>query len=349
MARSKASEFYWVPPFKSDCEELLGRFQQSESVRFEVFSAIWRELDFASVFSGIAFKGEKRSFTRLTFTTAYSYLLPPYSFQIRVGALYLIYSLYYIQPAWPKEKIRIALKDWCDLQKLVADAKSCQHLDIVYIFKRLLSGKAFHFTALPKKLTFQSSERIQHHVNEEFRVCRDAVAEVASVEMIDEIANVHGHYERLKKLSLPTSFGVTLLNLTDSIGQCVLEYRQWQDKIAAAKKKDSKKNETTQKSESASRADMLATIKSKSCSHASKGSRSRRHRPVEMASTSGSGSDQVLLKGHVRPPSLKTRTYNHFGKPGEPEQTKDWLLSVMEEDTSALKRKDSRRFKWQNY
>lgn len=346
MARKKASEFYWVPPFKSDCEELLGRFQLSESVRFEVFSAIWRELDFSSVFFGISSKSEKRSFTRLTFTTAYSYLLPPYSFQIRVGALYLIYGLYYMQPAWPKEKIRIALKDWYDLQKLVADAKSCQHLDIVYIFKRLLLEKAFYFTALPKKLTFQSSERIQHHVNEEFRGCRDAVGEVASVDMLDEIANVHGHYERLKKLSLPTSLGVTLINLTDSIGHCVLEYRKWQEEIAAAKKKDSKQTETTQKSESTSRADMLAAIKSKSCSHASKGTRSRRHRPVEIATTSNSGSDQALLKSHVRPPSLKTRTYNHFGKPGEPEQTKDWLLSVKEEDTRALKRKDSRRFKW---
>ncbi|KAF4099407.1 hypothetical protein G5714_019533 [Onychostoma macrolepis] len=91
MSRKKLYEHYWAP-FKSDCEELLGRFQQTESVRFEEFSAIWREMDFSCVFFGTQSDHEKRSFTQLTFTIAYSYLLPPYSFQIRVGGLYMIYA-----------------------------------------------------------------------------------------------------------------------------------------------------------------------------------------------------------------------------------------------------------------
>jgi len=45
----KQSEHYGAH-FKSDCEELLGRFQQTDTVRFEEFSAIWREMDFSSVF-----------------------------------------------------------------------------------------------------------------------------------------------------------------------------------------------------------------------------------------------------------------------------------------------------------
>ncbi|RXN15212.1 snRNA-activating complex subunit 1-like protein [Labeo rohita] len=246
MARKKLCEYYW-PPFKSDCEELLGRFQQTESVRYEEFSAIWREMDFSTVFFGTDSDHEKRSFTRLTFTIAYRYILPPYSFQIR---------------------IRIALKDWYDVQKLIADAKSCHHLDVVYIFKRLLSSKAFCFTAMPNKLTFEGSGRIQHNVNEEFRDHKDRVAELASIETLEEIANVHGHYERLKKSSMPTSSGVTLLNLTYSIQESASEYHQWQNKIAAAKDKNSK--ETTQKSESSSRADLLAAIKSKTYGQVSK-------------------------------------------------------------------------------
>lgn len=35
---------------KSDCEELLSRFQRTESVRFEVFSKIWREMKFSHIF-----------------------------------------------------------------------------------------------------------------------------------------------------------------------------------------------------------------------------------------------------------------------------------------------------------
>lgn len=343
MAQKKQCEYYWAP-FKGDCEELLGRFQQTETVRYVEFSALWREMDFSSVFLGTHSNHESRSFTRLTFTIAYRYALPPYSFQIRVGGLYMIYGLYNTQLVWPKEKIRIALKDWNDIQKLITEAKSCQHLDVVYIFKRLLSAKAFYFTAMPKKLTFEANERVQHDVNEEFRARKDRVAELASFEMLGEIANIHGHYERLKKSSMPTSSGVTLLNLTDLLRKYTFEYQQWQDKIAAAKDKESKK-ETTQKSESSSRADLLATIKSKSYGHVSKGTKSRRHRKVEMV-TSGSGIDQALFARKGRPPSLRTRTYRNFGKPGEPEETQDWLLSVMEEDKTALKRKDRRRFKW---
>ncbi|XP_026147033.1 snRNA-activating protein complex subunit 1a [Carassius auratus] len=345
MSRKKLCEYYGAP-FKSDCEELLGRFQQTESVRYEAFSAIWRKMDFSSVFySGTQSDHEKRSFTRLTFTIAYRYILPPYSFQIRVGGLYMIYGFYNTQSIWPKEKIRIALKDWYDVKKLIADAKSCQHLDVVYVFKRLLSSKAFCFTAMPQKLTFESSERIiQHNVNEEFRDHKNRVAELVSTEMLEEVANVHDHYERLKKSSVPSSSGVTLLNLTYLVQKCAFEYQQWQDKIAAEKEKNSKK-EPTQKSESSSRADMLAAIKSKSYGHVSKGIKSRRHRQVEMV-TSGSGTDQALFGSKRRPPSLRTRTWQNFGKPSKPEQTQEWLLSVMEEDKNALKRKDIRRFKW---
>lgn len=35
---------------KSDCEELLSRFQRSETVRFEKFSEIWREMKFFQIF-----------------------------------------------------------------------------------------------------------------------------------------------------------------------------------------------------------------------------------------------------------------------------------------------------------
>lgn len=35
---------------KSDCEELLSRFRRTQSVRFEIFSGIWRDMKFASIF-----------------------------------------------------------------------------------------------------------------------------------------------------------------------------------------------------------------------------------------------------------------------------------------------------------
>ncbi|XP_065113276.1 snRNA-activating protein complex subunit 1a [Paramisgurnus dabryanus] len=344
MGSKKACEHYWLP-VKNDCEDLLGRFQQTESVRYEEFSAVWRGMDFSSLFYGHQSIHEKRSFTRLTLTVAYNYLIPPYSFQIRVGALYMIYGLYNQQLVWPKEKVRIAIKDWCHIQQLIADAKSCKHLDVAYIFFRLLSEKAFHFTAMPKKLTFISGDRVQHNVNEEFRARRDNVAELASAELLEEIANVHGCYEKMKNALLPKSAGVTLLNLAGALKKCTFEYQQWQERAAAARTKNAKKKEASNKSESSNRADLVASIKTKSYGHLTKESRSRRHRQTEMAMTSP-GTDEALFGRKKKPPSLKARTYQSLGNPGETEQTKEWLLSVMEEDKNALKRKRERRFNW---
>lgn len=35
---------------KSDCEELLNRFQRTASIRFEIFAKIWREMKFSDIF-----------------------------------------------------------------------------------------------------------------------------------------------------------------------------------------------------------------------------------------------------------------------------------------------------------
>lgn len=109
-------------------------------------------------------------FARLVLDSACSFFLPPFSFQIRVGALYLLYSLHSCQTAEPREQVahrassrgscpgtspvlllqvRVALKDWEDIQALEKDAAEARHLDAVYILRKLVMQKAFYFTAMP--------------------------------------------------------------------------------------------------------------------------------------------------------------------------------------------------------
>ncbi|XP_051507749.1 uncharacterized protein LOC127414073 isoform X1 [Myxocyprinus asiaticus] len=49
----------------------------------------------------------------------------------------------------PKEKIRMALKDWQDVMQFQQDAVNALHYDVVYILRKLLSEKSFYFTAMP--------------------------------------------------------------------------------------------------------------------------------------------------------------------------------------------------------
>ncbi|XP_072538834.1 snRNA-activating protein complex subunit 1a [Salminus brasiliensis] len=356
-AAAKSCDYFWVP-FKTDCEELLGRFQQTDSVRYEEFAAIWRDMDFSSVFHGMTTRQEKRTFTRLVFATVYNYFLPPYSFQIRAGALYMFYGLYHAQLPLPKEKIWIALKDWVHIQKFFSDAFSCQHLDVVYVYRKLESEKVFYYTAMSKQLTFDAKRRfVNKDVNEEFQDRSARVAELVNTDTLEEIANVQNHYERIKQgLSVASSISVTPVNLTAKLQECTLEFQQWQEKNTNAKTKRNKDSgteakESTQQTEleSSMRIELLASIKSKSYSQLSKASKSRRHRQVEM-DTSGSGTDhaqECLGTRKNRPPSLRARTWKNLGKKESDERTQHWLLSTKEEDKNALKRPQQRnRFKW---
>ena len=59
--------------------------------------------------SGIKERGEAKAFSRQILTTACRYLLSPYTFQIRMGALYLLYALYSEQLTRPRVQVRFPI------------------------------------------------------------------------------------------------------------------------------------------------------------------------------------------------------------------------------------------------
>lgn len=82
--------------FKQDCDVLLNDFASFHTTSFEKFSEIWRDMRFTSVFM---FDTKKRSpeFVRLALLIAKQYLFHEDSYT-QVGALYLLYGLYFKQP-----------------------------------------------------------------------------------------------------------------------------------------------------------------------------------------------------------------------------------------------------------
>lgn len=59
------------------------------------------------LYSGKMRNLKKNLFTKEALALAWRYFLPPYTFQIRVGALYLLYGLYNTQLCQPKQKVRL--------------------------------------------------------------------------------------------------------------------------------------------------------------------------------------------------------------------------------------------------
>lgn len=275
-------------PVKADCELLLNRFQQTDTVRFEAFSQIWRDMKFEQIFYGTV-KHESRSFTRLVLDTAYEFLLPPFTFQIRVGGLYLLYALFHCQTADPPEKIRLALKDWDEVVKFERESFAAQHYDVVYVWRKLLHKKAFDFTAMPRLLTFERKRRFQHpQLSNSFVEKPSAPQTLINNELLEELSNVHGLYDNLKSSVCPQSdpsLNLTHQNLVQTLKGTVLDFYRWQqDKFVqdgSGRDEDCGEGTSTQQ-ESSRRADLLASIKSRAYGEAAEVSKSRRHRAVEV-------------------------------------------------------------------
>ncbi|KAJ8410359.1 hypothetical protein AAFF_G00203400 [Aldrovandia affinis] len=360
---------YFVGPLKEDFEELLGRFHHVDSVRYEDFSTIWRSMDFSSIFYGAMAGCDVRVFSCLAMTTAFYYFLPPYSFQVRVGGLYLLYGLYHTQLATPREKVRVALKDWENICKFQQEALSSQHYDVVYILKKLINQKAFYFAAMPKQLRFRVKRKpLRHTVCEEFRDRTSRVQDLISNETLQEMEHVQKHYEGLKTaISAAASQQNSALllsqkDLVPRLRSCVLEYHRWQEAKEVGKKKDAGGAGDAEAAEAGSptvecsqRAQLLASIKSKSYGQAIEASKSRRHRQVEI-DTSGSGTDhRPDTQCRKRKKTtfcfrsrMKIKTLNKpvdVKQEDDREYTHQWCLSVVEAHP-AKRRKWRERFKW---
>ncbi|XP_055292640.1 snRNA-activating protein complex subunit 1 isoform X3 [Moschus berezovskii] len=246
---------------KEDCEALLSRFQEMDSVRFEDFTELWRSMKFGTIFCGRMRNLEKNTFTKEALTSAWRYFLPPYTFQIRVGALYLLYGLYNMQLCQPKQKLSYRMK------------KKMQRAEIT----------------------------------EEFKDPNDRVLKLITSDVLEEMMNVHDHYQRMKRvISADKSNPEKSLNLIkddffDNIKDIVLEHQQWHKdrKNPPLKLKvkggEEKSERNSQHSERCERAESLAKIKSKAFSVVVQASKSRRHRQVKV-DFSDSESGQVQTK-----------------------------------------------------
>nr|XP_056707204.1 snRNA-activating protein complex subunit 1 [Euleptes europaea] len=297
------------PGLRTDCEALLSAFREADSVRFEDFASLWRQRRFHTLFYGKIRPLERNKFAREALALVWPYFLPPCSFQIRVGALYMLYGLYNVQLCQPKQKIRVALKDWSEVIKFQQELLNALHYDAAYVFWKLRADRAFYFTAMPKLLSFRTKQvsRKQAETKKEFKDPSDRVATLLTDNVLEEFENVHKHYQKMKCLiSMDKSQPDKALSMTkdsfvDNVKNIILEHQQWQKNRLEPSFKSRKeeavneKEGSSQESEGSERARALASIKAKSYSMVAQVSKSRRHRQVQLES-SASGPDHGVTR-----------------------------------------------------
>ncbi|KFO78754.1 snRNA-activating protein complex subunit 1, partial [Cuculus canorus] len=267
---------------------------------------------------------ERIKLTKKTLEMAQQYFLPPYTFQIRVGALYLLYGLYNTQLCQPKQKIRIAFKDWPEIEKFQQDLIDSQHYDAAYIFWTLRLARAFHFTAMPKLLNYRTKKKIEENeFKEEFKEPSNRVTSLITNDVLEELMNIHEHYQKMKcVISADKSQPDKALSLIKddfvvTLKDIALEHQEWQQnkmKLFLNAKEtgetsNRKEEETLLESEGSERASALARIKYKSYSAVVEASKSRRHRQVKLES-----SESGLNYGKSPSRSKKTRRPQPAGR-----------------------------------
>uniref|UniRef100_A0A674K4K6 Small nuclear RNA activating complex polypeptide 1 n=1 Tax=Terrapene triunguis TaxID=2587831 RepID=A0A674K4K6_9SAUR len=208
-----------------------------------------------------------------------------------------------------KGVIRIALKEWLEVQRFQQDLINAQHYDAAYIFRKLRLDKAFHFTAMPRLLSFRTKKKMRGtELKEEFKELSNRVSRLITNDVLEEMMNVHDHYQKMKCLiSTDKSQPDKALSLIKdefviNIKNTILEYQQWQqDKMVGYSLYCAVAVQVVMSG--SERANALAKIKYKSYNAVAEASKSRRHRQVKLES-SESGSDQ----GKMKTPRCKRRS-----------------------------------------
>ncbi|XP_028316079.1 snRNA-activating protein complex subunit 1-like [Gouania willdenowi] len=311
-----------------DVGELLARFQHSDSVRYSVFSAVWREMRFSEVFMGINSSAEQRRFTKLTLDTAVKYFQPPYSYQIRVGGLYLLFGLYHAQLCHPPVKIRFCLHDWIHVQNFLRDSVEFGHHDVVYVYQRLLASKAVHFTAMTHFLSFQKFKKQRMNpVCSEFLSRTMAVLDLRSSDLLEEVGHIQNQYETMKEASVEVrgQVSVTHRDLGSRLRDCMTEFISWQEKAFSVQNQDQEgeDEEEEESTTSSGRARLLESIKQRSYGSIrgeSRTSRSKRPRRVETVE------EVKVTRRKGRPESLRIRTRKKLGVEQQEDGGHPWSL-----------------------
>lgn len=247
---------------RTDFESLLQRFTETDSVRYDDFAAIWREMKFPMMYAGrhvhVPTKGqddrEVQDFVDECFTIAKKFYLPPYSFQIRVGGLYILYGLYFTQPVIRKRKIRVTPGMWNAILEFQEEAHLQEHLDVEFIFHKLRSYEAFQFCATEAHVYPNKSDAVvdDDTTREEFKEEQSLLYDLFSTDVLEQLAAVHQHYHHMKvgmenqmnirqgepETDMPAkSLDVIQQDLVPSITKTVINYQEKRKAVVCLKKR----------------------------------------------------------------------------------------------------------------
>ncbi|XP_062620331.1 snRNA-activating protein complex subunit 1-like [Saccostrea cucullata] len=346
---------------RTDYEALLKRFTETDSVRYEEFSTIWRDMKFSQIYAGRQDEGELQDFIDECLKIALKFYLPPYSFQIRVGALYILFGIYTIQPTIRKRKIRVTSDTWIQILEFQNEAHSQEHLDVEFIFHKLRYFDAFEFCATESHVYPNKSDTVVDDAStrEEFKEEQSMLYDLFSTDVLEQLAAVHQHYHHMKvamenhkniargenETDMPAkSLDVIQQDLVPSITKALITYQDKRKaslhprKHAPETESDGERDEDysvfLRLGEGTSR---QSSVKSRAYKKLAKPSRSRRHRQTQEDISETEESPQKRRKKTYGVVQSRKQELDHESSQNEDEEEiKDESLNDNEDAGSFL-------------
>lgn len=325
---------------RTDFETLLQKFTETESVRYEEFAAIWRDMKFSLLCAGRQDDREVQDFVDECFKIALKFCLPPHNFQIRVGGLYILYGIYFTQPTVKRRKIRVTQDIWNKILEFQSEAHQQEHLDVEFIFHKLRYLEAFQYCATETYVYPNKSDTVVDVTSrEEFREEQSMLYELFSTDVLEQLAAVHQHYHHMKvalenqknieqggaETDMPAkSLDVIQQDLVPSITKSLIHYQEKRKALQRVKKNAAETEESEGELEEEDYSVFLrmgegtsrqASVKNKAFRKLAKSSKSRRHRQTLGDTSEGESPRKKRRRqkapNYSLPTSMKTIQMKH--------------------------------------
>jgi len=194
-----------VPGLKTDLEMLLTQFTNSKSVRYTEFARIWCQMGFPTIFCGWVKEEALREMVEAAFKLIVGYWHEMYTFQVRMGGLYLMYAFYFSQPLDPPQKVRLTQSQWVSGRKLLETIQEQKHLDAEYIYHKLHFYKAFYYVMAPHQYHIALTRRPtrddmsrREYEPEPSQPRSTSVHNVFPAALVNNMESLHAHYREMK-------------------------------------------------------------------------------------------------------------------------------------------------------
>ncbi|KAG7300705.1 hypothetical protein JYU34_015030 [Plutella xylostella] len=146
--------------FSDDCDELMHKCLETETLNYQVFCNIWKDMNFALVFQGKTTGVEVAELSEELVAVAKRYMVGnTTSYEECVAGLFLVYSLLHLQPYKRFAKLRITPADLDAIHSLEDMARRQRRYDVLYILGSLMIGGYVEFHIADREYGIESSMR----------------------------------------------------------------------------------------------------------------------------------------------------------------------------------------------